>query len=98
MTFGMTSGALPSLDSPTVAQRLQSPVERPVADLPAEVGAVADGAAEVKADVDAGFTDLVRQVPEAVVAADDARLAGRGGHAERDVLAKHPGQDLGSRI
>ena len=53
-----------------VVQRLQKAVERPVADLAAEVGAVADGAAEVETDVDAGVADLVGQVPEVVVTAD----------------------------
>ena len=81
----------------SVLQRLQKAVERPVADLAAEVGAVADGAAEVEPDVDAGVADLVGQGLEAVVAADDPRRAGRGGRAEGGVLAKEPGQDLGRR-
>lgn len=43
-----------------VLQRLQKAVECPVADVAAEVGAVA-GAAEVVPDVDAGVADLVGQ-------------------------------------
>src|SRR5712691_12654618 len=82
----------------SVLQRLQKAVERPVADMAAELGAVADGAAEVEPDVDAGVADLVGQGLEAVVAADRPRRAGRGGGAEGGVRAKEAGQDLGRRI
>src|SRR3989454_12033284 len=82
----------------SVLQRLQKAVERPVADMVAELGAVADGAAEVEPDVDAGVADLVGQGLETAVAADHPRRARRGGGAEGDVLAKEAGQDLGRRI
>src|SRR5678815_2126374 len=48
----------------SVLQRFQSAMERPLADVAAEVGAVAYGAAEVEPDVDAGVADLVGQVLE----------------------------------
>ena len=71
-----------------ISQRLQKSVKRPVPDLPAEIGTVADGTPKMEPDVTAAVTDLVGHRLKAVVAADDSRRAGRRGRAERNVVAK----------
>ena len=84
--------------SPIVSQRLQESVKRPVPDLPAEMGTVADSTPKMEPDVNAGVADLVSHRLKAVVAADDSGRAGRRGRAERNVIAKETGEDPGGRI
>jgi tetratricopeptide (TPR) repeat protein len=83
--------------SPTVSQWLQKSVKRPVTDLPAEIGTVADGTSKMEPDVNAGVGDLVGHRLKAVVAADYSNGAGRRGRAERDVVAEETSEDPGGR-
>jgi hypothetical protein len=93
----VASALLRPTPSPIVSQRAQKSVERPVPDLPAEIGTVADRGPKMESDVNAGVANLVGHRLKAVVAADNSRRAGRRGRAERHVAAKETGEDLGGR-